>query len=227
MVQTLYSTGNINLHQPHSVFASAAHPVSYFFKSQNGLNFCLWFVNDIPHFAQVHIAASGGNLNILKWLIEVKKCTIANRKTNAPLLTQSGLSMLAIAAQQGHVEMIRYLLLERGCNIAEIDDLFIAQRALHAAFQAPGPLPRLPVVKGSRALLDDLVFGTPASEVQGLGASSTAASHSAALRSATAQRVEIITSRMAAAPATIKYAGVDTSLATHVIHYFIYCEFVH
>lgn len=76
----------------------------------------------------------GGNLNLLKWLIEVERCALQS-KVNGPLSTTSGLTALAIAAKYGHLELMKYLTRERGCSVTEIKEVDILQRGLHVALQ--------------------------------------------------------------------------------------------
>ncbi|RYG61704.1 hypothetical protein EON64_18385, partial [archaeon] len=119
---SLYSSGNINLHQPLTVFQHWAYPV--------------------------HLACSGGSLPLLQWLLEVKRCSLMDRASGKPLATGSGLTALAVAAYQGHAEIMHYLIHARGCSVAEIGEVDVLQRALHAAMRARGPLPSLPLAKG-------------------------------------------------------------------------------
>lgn len=134
---TLYSSGNVNLHQPLTVYQHWAYPV--------------------------HLACSGGSLPLLQWLLEVKHCSLMDRVSGKPLTTASGLTALAVAAYQGHAEIMHYLIHSRGCSVAEISEVDVLQRALHAAMRARGPLPSPPLPKGvpPRLVTDDVVFASP------------------------------------------------------------------
>lgn len=102
----IYASGNVNLHSPYTLYANWAYPV--------------------------HCAAVGGNLDLLRWMLETKKCSIIDRATNKPLMTASGLTVLAVAAYKGHVDMMHYLIHTKKCSVSEITDLNILQRALHS-----------------------------------------------------------------------------------------------
>jgi hypothetical protein len=71
----------------------------------------------------------------VKWLIDIKRTAILSRKTKVPIVTQTGLTVLAIAAAYGHVDIIMYLVHEKKCSITEIKDIIHLQRALHAVLQ--------------------------------------------------------------------------------------------
>lgn len=135
----VYASGNLNLHNRLSVYQNHAY--------------------------YVHCAASGGNLNLLRWLVEDKKCALFDRASaSSPvqrcLRTASGLSVLAVAAQQGHLHIMRYLVHEKHCPLGEVIDAAVLQRGLHAALEAPGPLPNLSLPKAApRVVVDDLLFG--------------------------------------------------------------------
>lgn len=88
----------------------------------------------------MHLAVSGGNLQLIKWLIEVKKCAIAERVAagsaqTKPLLTATGLSLLGVACYRGHKDVMNYLLHEKHARVQEITDVNILQRGLHVAMQ--------------------------------------------------------------------------------------------
>lgn len=114
-VRALYASGNINLHQPYSVYAHHAYPV--------------------------HYAVLGGNLDILRWLMDVKRCSSVNVTQKVPLATQTGWTLLGLAAYCGHVEMIHYLVHQKRCSVTEIKDVVTLQRAMHALLKLPGPMP--------------------------------------------------------------------------------------
>lgn len=110
----IYSYGNINLNCPFSIYESAPYPV--------------------------HCAAQGGNLDILRWLLEDRMCPIKS-PGEGPLMTTEGMSVFAIAAYYGHVSIMRYVVHRHGAAVTEISEASVLHRALHAALEAPGPLP--------------------------------------------------------------------------------------
>jgi hypothetical protein len=83
----------------------------------------------------VHCAAGGGNLQLLRWLIETKKCSIKDNATRKQLVTGKNLTVLAVAAQAGHVDIMRYLIHSRRCDVLEIQEMSILHRALHVALE--------------------------------------------------------------------------------------------
>lgn len=118
-VRALYASGNVNLHQPYAVYTHHAYPV--------------------------HYAVLGGNLDILRWLMDVKRCSSVNVAQKQPLATQSGWTLLGLAAYCGHVDMIQYLVQQKRCSVTEIKDVVTLQRAMHALLRLPGPLPEFNV----------------------------------------------------------------------------------
>jgi FYVE zinc finger/Zinc finger, C3HC4 type (RING finger) len=117
----LYRTGNVNLRTPFAV--------------SNKKDESMY---------PVHCAAEGGNINILRWLINDRFCpvkvhTAAKRGTPAqkfPVLTSKGRSVLTIAIESLKVDMMRYLVVELGVSIYECKDLRPALTALEAALSA-------------------------------------------------------------------------------------------
>ena len=107
MVRAIYASGNVNLYNPLTVYANWAYPV--------------------------HCAISGGNITLVKWLIDEKKCAIFDRQLKKPIQTAGGLTPLAVAAMKGHLEIMHYLVHEKKSVVTEITDLSILQRALHVA----------------------------------------------------------------------------------------------
>ena len=110
---SLFSTGNLNLHCPLTWTVSQEYPV--------------------------HAAARGGNLNLLRWLLELQYCALYNG--SKPITTSAGLSVLGVAAFWGHAEMMVYLTQFHNCRVDEIENANVALRGLHAALYAPGPMP--------------------------------------------------------------------------------------
>jgi FYVE zinc finger/Zinc finger, C3HC4 type (RING finger) len=124
----LYGTGNINLRTPFAVSNKK---------------------DEIMH--PVHCAAAGGNLNLLRWLIEdhfspikchrvgsSKKGT--QRSSDSPILTSKGRSILTIAIENLKVDMLRYLVVECGVSIFECKDLKSSLSALEAALTILPPV---------------------------------------------------------------------------------------
>lgn len=79
----------------------------------------------------------GGNLSLLKWLVESEHCPIFTKSgaDRSPLTTTSGMTVFSIAAKHGCIEMMRYLAKEKGCSVTEITDVDILQRGLHVALE--------------------------------------------------------------------------------------------
>jgi len=114
----LYNTGNINLRCPFGNIKGneAMYPI--------------------------HCAAEGGNLDLLRWLVDVHFCPISlvrtgNKKpekenTNTPIVTSKGRSVLNIAMSKQNVEMMRYLVSEKSVSVYEIKDLSTSLKALEA-----------------------------------------------------------------------------------------------
>lgn len=112
----LYNTGNINLRCP--------------FGNLKG--------NEAMY--PIHCAAEGGNLDLLRWLVDVHFCPISlvrtgNRKPekeNTPIVTSKGRSVLNIAMSKQNVETMRYLVSEKKVSVYEIKDLNTSLKALEA-----------------------------------------------------------------------------------------------
>lgn len=79
-----FTTGNVNVHNPYSVYKNNEYPI--------------------------HSAAIGGNLDLMQWLVEGRQCTLVNNTTAAPLRTKEGYSALDIAAMCGHTKIVKYLI---------------------------------------------------------------------------------------------------------------------
>ena len=108
----------------------------------------------------IHCAAQGGNLKLLRWLVDVHYCPISlvrtgNKKIdgceNQPIVTSKGRSILNIAMSAQKVEMIRYLVKEKNLSVYEITDLKITQDALQAV------LSHVPVGQALNAKFPNLV----------------------------------------------------------------------
>jgi hypothetical protein len=145
----LYGTGNINLRTPF--------PVSN--KKE-----------ELMH--PVHCAVEGGNLGILRWLIDDHFCPIKLHPTkrakragpDIPILTSKGRSVLGIAFERLKIDVMRYLVVECGVSVYESKDLKSALRALEAALTAlPHTISHVPVrpdtpdiARWDRASFDDM-----------------------------------------------------------------------
>lgn len=115
LARQTYESGNVNLHCPNEM-ERGEYPV--------------------------HFAAQGGNLMIMRWLVEEQMCAL--RDPIQPLMTADKLSVLAVAASYGQTAIMHYLMHEHGCKVTEITDVSILQRALHMIIDAPGDPPPFP-----------------------------------------------------------------------------------
>ena len=119
-----FSTGNVNLHNPMSIYKSEEFPI--------------------------HAAVEGGSIHLVRWLLEDRKCSIYSGANRAPIKTAEGLTCLAIAAYFGHGDIMRYLVHNNGAQVTEITEAAVLVRGLHALLEAPGNLPELPAGKRGR-----------------------------------------------------------------------------
>ena len=116
----IYGTGNINLRTPFPT-ANKKEEIMY----------------------PVHCAVEGGNIDIVRWLVDGHFCPIkkvqagtkkARRGAPESLITTSrNRHVLSIAIQRLQVDMIRYLVVDCGVSIHESTDLESSLRALEAA----------------------------------------------------------------------------------------------
>jgi len=123
----------------------------------------------------IHCAVEGGNIDILRWLIDDHFCPIKLIRTGAgknrrggadvPILTSKGRSLLSIAIDRVKVDIMRYLVIECGISIYESTELKSSLRALEAALIAipstvdsrSGPRDELPVcTRWDKASFDDI-----------------------------------------------------------------------
>lgn len=121
----LYHTGNINLRCPLPA-ATGAKKAEIMYP--------------------VHCAVLGGNLDIVRWLLDehfcpikiVKKSTGKGRKSagDTAIVTSKGRSVLNIAMSGLKVDIIRYLVVEKGVPVYETKDLQLSLRALEAVLLA-------------------------------------------------------------------------------------------
>ena len=106
MAMAFFSTGNVNLHSPMTIYKSEEYPL--------------------------HAASQGGNIHLVKWLLEVRKCSLRNVDGDV-IRTSEGLTPLAIAAYFGHHELMVYFVRRHGCAVTEIKDFTVLLRGLHSA----------------------------------------------------------------------------------------------
>ncbi len=91
----LYASGNVNVWSPY----------------------VLEQVREFP----VHCAAEGGDLDLLRWLVDELGCPLYDADA-APLLTQQGDSVLGVAARHHRVSVMRWLVQIKECKISEIGE---------------------------------------------------------------------------------------------------------
>jgi hypothetical protein len=107
-VIAIHSTGNVNL---SSSFANVKGELFY----------------------PVHCAVLGGNLHLLRWLVDEHCCpiksvrvsgkTAINSGTYIPIVTSKGRSLLGIAMETCNVPIMRYLVVEKGTSISGEKDI--------------------------------------------------------------------------------------------------------
>jgi len=139
-VLELYETGNINLRSP---FAHVKGEVLY----------------------PIHCAILGGNLNLTKWLVDVKCAPLhkSSKKSrckgprDGTLTTSKGKTILELAIVSNNIDVVRYLVCDKNISILSYKDIGTALITLDAA------LKRI-------TLLSDGTGGAGSSEVNGAGA---------------------------------------------------------
>jgi hypothetical protein len=118
---TIYNTGNINLRCP--------------FVANKGEEIML----------PIHCAAIGGSLDLLIWLTETHYCPIKRIRTGNKvksqgsdelITTSKGKSVIDIALAGKQVDMLRYLVNEKGANFDRVKDINIALGALEAVLKS-------------------------------------------------------------------------------------------
>ena len=125
----LYGSGNINLRTPFPQTPKKKEEVMY----------------------PIHCAVEGGNIHVVRWLMEDHFCPIkvirmgSGKKpkrggsADLPILTSKSRSVLGIAMGSLHVDILRYLIVDCGVSIYESKDLKSSLRALEAVLLAlPG-----------------------------------------------------------------------------------------
>ena len=129
----LYGSGNVNLRTPFPQFTKKDEVVY-----------------------PIHCAVEGGNIDIVRWLMEDHFCPIkviglgSSKKpkrggsADIPILTSKSRSVLSIAMGRLHVDILRYLVVDNGVSIYESKDLKESLRALETVLLA------LPSKKGGK-----------------------------------------------------------------------------
>jgi hypothetical protein len=107
----LYSTGNVNINSP---FANVKGEL----------------------FFPVHCAVLGGNLELLKWLVDVQGCPIKSVRITGStraaggnftqIVTSKGRTLLGIALQTANTAIVRYLVVEKGISLEGEKDVTLA-----------------------------------------------------------------------------------------------------
>ena len=77
-------------------------------------------------FYPVHCAVLGGNIRCLKFLVDIHCCPIKSVRVSSngnsgkftPIVTSKGRSLLGIAMEKENIEMIRYLVLQKGAILS-------------------------------------------------------------------------------------------------------------
>lgn len=160
----VYGSGNINLRTPFPQFSNKKEEVMY----------------------PIHCAVEGGNLSIVRWLMEDHFCPVKVIRTGGgvkkskkagnqdyPILTSKNRSVLTIAMDNIHINVLRYLVIDSGFSIYESKDLKGSLRALEAVLNA------LPSGLGEYRSddlsyrWDDAVFDEGTSVASSLGADAT------------------------------------------------------
>lgn len=133
----------------------------------------------------IHCAVEGGNLTIVRWLMEDHFCPVKVIRSGGgvkskkggsqdyPILTSKNRPVLTIAMDNLHVKILRYLVVDNGFSVYESRDLKGSLRALEAVLNA---LPRGLVdyrSDGFHHRWDDAVFDEGTSVASSLGADMT------------------------------------------------------
>jgi len=104
----LYSTGNVNIYTP--------------FLNVKG-----------ETFYPVHCAVIGGSLQLLRWLVDEHCCPIKSVRVSGiskdkagkytPIVTSRGRSLLGIAMENSHIDIVRYLVVKKGISLLGEKDI--------------------------------------------------------------------------------------------------------
>jgi len=122
----LYGSGNINLRTPFPQHSKKKEEVMY----------------------PIHCAVEGGNIDLVRWLMEDHFCPVKVIRTSTAkkpkkggspdfaILTSKNRSVLSIAMEGLHVEILRYLVVDNNVSIYEAKDLTVSLRAMEAVLLA-------------------------------------------------------------------------------------------
>lgn len=101
-VKKLYKTGNVNLR----------HPFGPWKKGGAG-----------PEIMNpIHMAIIGGNLDLVRWLMNEKCCPLRRRdKDRSILITSKGRTPIQLALTQSNPEILRFLVVEKGLSLMRED----------------------------------------------------------------------------------------------------------
>jgi hypothetical protein len=77
-----FSTGNVNIYCPYSVYKTEEYAL--------------------------HSAAIGGNVILVKWLLEGRQCSLFDNKTGEMLKTSDGHTPLSLAEKYNHIQLVHY-----------------------------------------------------------------------------------------------------------------------
>lgn len=135
----------------------------------------------------IHCAVEGGNLDIVRWLLEDHFCPIKVVRTASakrakkggspdfPILTSKNRSVLTIALENLHVEILRYLVVDNSVSVYEAKDLNTSLRALEAVLIALPQNMGSPNRGGDNFVQqwDDAIFDGETSVASSLGADQT------------------------------------------------------
>jgi len=180
----LYGTGNINLRTPFPVTSKK---------------------DELMH--PIHCAVDGGNLDIVRWLIDYHYCPVklvscgtkrtGKHSSDVTIQTSKGRSVLTIAIDRLKVDILRYLVVECGVSILETKDLQSTLRALEASLMAlPRTVDRLqqgetPIsARWDKTFFDDISEPSSLGEDEGLDDSGLVETKSVATKRSRSSRSE-------------------------------------
>jgi len=97
---SLHKTGNVNLRHPYGAWTKGGKEV----------------------FNPIHMSILGGNLDLVRWLIEARCCPLRRRdKAKSILSTSKGRSPLRLSLAKDNPEILRYLVAEQGMSLGDED----------------------------------------------------------------------------------------------------------
>ncbi|CAJ1962298.1 unnamed protein product [Cylindrotheca closterium] len=137
--QALHKTGNVNLRHPYGAWTKGGKEV----------------------FNPIHMSILGGNLDLVRWLIEEKCCPLRRRdKAKSLLCTSKGRSPIRLALTLENPEILRFLVSEQGMSL-EAEDFRgdYKQLLVHLTtllHTVPGPMLRPKEESSDRSISIDL-----------------------------------------------------------------------